>query len=444
MGEQYSIVALASGTLPCAIAVIRVSGPKCAYILDKFLHRPPFSKRQLCLRDIVDPVTGDIIDKAMVVSFPGPGSFTGEDCVEFHLHGARAIVNRVLQRLREIPLVRLAEPGEFARRAFENGRMDLTAIEGLGDLIAADTESQRVLAFARMNGKLANRIKYWREQLVGCLANIEAYLDFSDEEDVGEADIDDLISRVTSLIKEFTVALASFEKGRIVREGFRVGIGGAPNVGKSSLLNYLVGSDEAIVTEEAGTTRDIKQVAVDLDGQLVIFFDGAGIRQASSKAEIEGIRRAKAMLAGSDLVIWLHSVLEPDNNNIWQPDGENMLEVTSKCDLAPGDGRNIEISVKTGMGMDELLLEIKRIISDSKGLDGSLLLSRARDQQAIINALEALQSVLKGLELADAFNMLELIAEDLRRTIFSLQRLLGIVDAENVLDELFSGFCIGK
>jgi len=444
MGEQYSIVALASGTLPCAIAVIKVSGPECAFILAKFLDTPPIARR-LCVREIVDPVTGGVIDKAMVVSFPGPGSFTGEDCLEFHVHGSRAIVNRLLQRLQEIPLVRLAEPGEFARRAFENGRMDLTEIEGLGDLIAADTESQRVLALARMSGELGHRIKYWRQQLVNCLANIEAYLDFSEEEDVGEADIGSLITRVTGIIAEFRTALAGFDHGRIVREGFRVGIGGAPNVGKSSLLNYLVGSDAAIVTEEAGTTRDVKEVAVDLAGQLVIFFDGAGIRDATSKAEIEGVRRAKLMLAGSDLVIWLRSVLAPDDDG-WLPDGKNVLEVVNKCDLAPGNGCGVEISVKTGMGMDNLLLEIKKIINKTRRLDGSVLLSRARDREAIDSGLRALEAALNSLKQEGAQGILELIAEDLRRAIFSLQRLLGlgIVDAENVLDELFSGFCIGK
>jgi len=442
MGIQESIVALASGALPCAIAIIRVSGAQCAYIMERFLAEPPPARR-LVVRKIIDPASGDIIDRAMVASFPGPDSFTGEDCLEFHVHGSRAIVAKLLKELNELPLVRLAEPGEFARRAFENGRMDLTEVEGLGDLINADTESQRVLALARMDGELGEKLKYWRRQLVNCLAHIEAYLDFSDEEDVGEANIKDLITRVTGIAGEFEVALAGFDHTRIVREGFRVGIGGAPNVGKSSLLNYLVGSDVAIVTDEAGTTRDIKEVAVDLDGQLVIFFDGAGIRDASSKAEIEGVRRAKLMLARSDLIIWLRSATDPDGDK-WLPGGENVLEVSNKCDLVPRCPHGLAISAKTGMGMDILLGEIKKIINSSNNLDGSALLSRTRDRRAIKDGFLALQAALNGLKSDSAGDMLELIAEDLRRAIFSLQRLLGVVDAEDVLDQLFSGFCIGK
>ncbi len=441
MSDHKTIIALASGTLPCAIAVVRVSGPQCSYILDRFLSRP-VSARQLVLRDIFNPFSGDLIDKGMVVSFPGPASFTGEDCLEFHLHGSRAVVDTILKKLQEIPMVRLAEPGEFARRAFENARLDLTEIEGLGDLIKAETESQRVLAIARMDGGFSEKINDWRRRLIVCLANIEAYLDFSDEDDVGTPDIKALAVQISAIAGEFEAVLAGFRHGRIIREGFRVGIGGAANVGKSSLLNHLVGSDVAIVTDEAGTTRDIKEVAVDLDGQLVIFFDSAGIREASSKAEIEGVRRAKEMLENSDLVIWLHSAI--DRQDDWLPKGGDVLEVVNKCDLAHYDGSALPISAKTGMGIKELLTKIGQLADSSDNLGGSILLSRFRDRQAIKEGLLALETALAALDSDKAPDMLELIAQDLRTAICPLQRLLGIIDAENVLDELFSGFCIGK
>ncbi|VAW21875.1 tRNA-5-carboxymethylaminomethyl-2-thiouridine(34)synthesis protein MnmE [hydrothermal vent metagenome] len=442
MNDRKTIIALASGALPSGIAVVRISGPQCSYIMEQFLAKA-VPARQLVVRRIIDPVSRDIIDKAMVANFPGPASFTGEDCLEFHVHGSRAIINKLLKRLQEIPMVRIGEPGEFTRRAFENARLQLTEIEGLSDLINAETESQRVLAIARMDGGFSERINGWRRQLVVCLANIEAYLDFSDEEDVGTPDIDGLVIAINSIAAEFRAALAGFAQGRIIREGFRVGIGGAPNVGKSSLLNHLVGSEVAIVTDEAGTTRDIKEVAVDLGGQLVVFFDSAGIRDATSKAEIEGVRRAREMLEHSNLIIWLRSAL--DLKDQWRPGAEaNVLEVVNKCDLAAYDGPGLAVSAKTGMGVQQLLEEIKQLAINNNELGSSILLSRSRDRQAISDGLMALEAALTILETKQAPDMLELIAQDLRSAVFALQRLLGIIDAENVLDELFSGFCIGK
>jgi len=441
MGVQDSIVALASGALPSAIAVVRVSGPKCADIVERFLLNPP-PPRRLALSLIVDPDSGDVIDRGMAVRWPGPGSFTGEDCLEFHVHGSKPVVANLLKCLQKMPTVRLAEPGEFARRAFENGRLDLTQVEGLGDLVVAETESQRVQALARMNGGLADRLNGWRQQLLSCVAGVEARLDFSDEEDVGEADIEQLRDELARIADEFGSTLAGFDYGRIVREGFRVGIGGAPNVGKSSLINYLVGSDVAIVTDEAGTTRDVNEVAVDLDGHKVIFFDGAGIRDAVGKAEIEGIRRAKRMLERSDLVIWMRTAHGTEAS--YRPGASNLVEVVNKCDLAAATGSGMAISVKTGVGMEALLAMIGEKARENNTVAGAALISHARDRDAIVAGLEALEAA-KNLLVSDLTGAaLELVAEELRLAVFSLQRLLGAVDAENVLDRLFHDFCIGK
>jgi tRNA modification GTPase len=369
-----------------------------------------------------------VLDRGLVAWFPGPRSFTGEDSAELQLHGSPAVVRAVLRALTGRAGVRLAEAGEFTRRAFENGKLDLAEVEGLGDLIEAETESQRQQALARLGGDLSRRIESWRVRLLDLRAEIEARLDFSDESDVGELPAA-FADEVDALRAEMLEAIDSFEKGRIVREGFRVALAGPPNAGKSSLLNALSRSDAAIVSDEAGTTRDVKEVALELAGRLLILVDMAGLRDTESKAEAEGVRRARREIDAADLVLWLQA---PDVEEV-EPvpmDDARRWTIRTKADLAGGD-----ISTVTGEGIERLLRRLELAAADATGGE-PVLVSRERDVIALKGAVAALEAI--GIERQ------ELAAEALRQASASLARLVGKLDAEMVLDRLFSAFCIGK
>ncbi|MEO8883038.1 MAG: tRNA uridine-5-carboxymethylaminomethyl(34) synthesis GTPase MnmE, partial [Devosia sp.] len=329
MRDGDTIVALSSGALPAGVAVVRLSGPKAGQLLAELTGALP-SPRRLTLTDITDD--GEVLDRGLVAWFPAPHSFTGEDCVELQVHGSRAVVRALLRSLSSRQGVRLAEAGEFTRRAFDNGRLDLTAVEGLGDLIEAETETQRRQAMARAAGGLFRKVGAWRAALLDVRAEIEARLDFSDEGDVDAALPDSVAQAVADLRIDMLEANASFERGIVVRDGVRVAIAGSANAGKSSLLNALVKSDVAIVSDEPGTTRDVREVALDLGGHLVILIDMAGLRDTTSKVEAEGMRRARAEIGRADLVLWL---VAPD-----VPEGERpsastapVWQVNSKADL---------------------------------------------------------------------------------------------------------------
>jgi tRNA modification GTPase len=312
MREGDTIVALSSGTLPSGVAVIRMSGPAVPELLRRHVGGVPKARRLTLMR--IGAQTE--LDSGLVAYFPAPRSFTGEECAELQVHGSPAGVRAILRTLAAEEGVRLAEAGEFTRRAFENGKLDLTEVEGLGDLIEAETENQRRQALARYEGGLSRRIDGWRETLLDLRAEIEARLDFSDEGDVDEVLPESFGAVLAGLKADLAEALASLTRGRIVREGVRVALAGPPNAGKSSLLNALAKSDIAIVTDEAGTTRDVREVPVDLGGQLVILVDLAGLRDTDSKAEAEGVRRARAEIARADLVLWL---MAPDIATNEQP-----------------------------------------------------------------------------------------------------------------------------
>jgi tRNA modification GTPase len=372
------------------------------------------------------------LDRGLVAWFPGPRSFTGEDCAELHLHGSPAGVRAVLRDMVALG-ARLAEAGEFTRRAFENGKLDLVEIEGLGDLLQAETENQRRQALARLEGGLTAEVDGWRRQLLELRAEIEARLDFSDEGDVQEALPAQFDAALAGLAASLGMACNRIESGRIIREGIRVAIAGAPNAGKSSLINALARSDIAIVTDEAGTTRDVREVPLDIGGQLFVLLDTAGLRTTDSKAEAEGVRRARLAIDSADIVVWVSAPDVRDTAPAHLP--ENQFRVANKSDLSAGAG--LTVSAATGEGLEAL---IGRLQSMGEGLAGSEfpLVSRSRDRHALEAARDAIS------ESRTMLSHPELAAESLRRASQALERLTGRIDSEHVLDRLFSSFCIGK
>lgn len=434
MGDSSSetIVALSSGSLPSGVAVLRLSGASVREVLSVLVGSIP-EPRVMTLRAIRD-LDGQVIDRGLIAFFPGPYSFTGEDCAEFQVHGSRAVVADLLALICSFADVRLADAGEFTRQAFENGRLDLTSVEGLGDLLAAQTSSQRQLALARSEGSVATLIAGWRGELAQMRAEVEAQLDFSDEEDVPEAVSAGFQVRLDALKHSLLTALKASRSGEIVRDGFKVVLAGAPNAGKSSLLNALAGRDVAIVTDEAGTTRDVLEVTLNLSGQLVRLFDVAGLRVAQGIVEAEGVRRANLAIDDADLVIWLAA---PDVGLDMSRIDETAVVVSTKSDLqATTEAGVLRVSSVSGEGLDALIALISARASAFVGEEPGLL-SRARDRVCTQEALDVLSGA--GLD-----NSLELLAESLRLASSSLERLIGVVDSEAVLDVLFSGFCIGK
>lgn len=431
MQPNDTIVALSSGTLPSGVAIVRISGSRTRSLLEAVTGLVP-EPRRLTLRPIGQQ---SLLDRGLVAFFPAAHSFTGEDCAELQVHGSPAGVRAILRLLVQLG-ARLAEAGEFTRRAFENGKLDLLEIEGLGDLLEAETENQRQQALVRLEGGLTDKIEQWRDQLLNLRAEIEARLDFSDEGDVAEALPLDFAAAVDTLRQELTTALGTFNHGRIIRDGIRVALAGPPNVGKSSLLNALAQTDIAIVTDEAGTTRDVREVPLDVNGQLFIVQDLAGLRHTSSKAEAEGIKRAEQAIGQADLVLWL---IAPDVTDIEPPSfSAPLLRVATKLDLANRTAASdFQISALTGQGLDHLKKALERF-GQSFSTGEPALLSRERDRDALMAAVDELSQTTDLL--ADP----ELAAETLRRASHALERLVGRLDAERVLDRLFLSFCIGK
>jgi tRNA modification GTPase len=428
-----TIVALSSGTLPSGVAVIRMSGPRVPDLLEKHVGGVPQARRLTLMRIGAESA----LDSGLVAYFPAPKSFTGEDCAELQVHGSPAGVRAILRVLTAEVGVRLAEAGEFTRRAFENGKLDLTAVEGLGDLIGAETENQRRQALARYEGGLSRRIDGWRETLLDLRAEIEARLDFSDEGDVEDTLPETFAADLARLRAELSDALASLTRGRIVREGIRVALAGPPNAGKSSLLNALAKSDIAIVTDEAGTTRDVREVPVDIDGQLVILVDLAGLRETDSKAEAEGVRRARVEIERADLVLWL---MAPDVASPEVPPATDapIWRVATKADIGPAPAADLSVSVLSAGGLVELENRLAVFAGELTAHGEPALLSRERDRAAVEAAAEAISRAETRLDAP------ELAAESLREASQALERLVGRIDAERVLDRLFMSFCIGK
>jgi tRNA modification GTPase len=374
----------------------------------------------------------------VVIWFEASSSETGEEVAEFQIHGSRAGIAAVLAALGRIPGCRLAEPGEFARRAFENGKLDLAQVEGLADLVEAETEAQRRQALAQTGGVLSKLYDGWRTRLIEIAALIEAAIDFADEGDVASSSIADARRRAEDLVAEIGAHLDDGHRGEILREGFRIALLGAPNAGKSSLLNALARRDAAIVSAEAGTTRDVVEVRLDLAGLPVIVSDTAGIRESASEIEREGIRRSLAAARDADLVIWL-----TENVDSNPPPGisrETSLVIRSKIDFAPESSRaGFGVSSVTGEGIDRLIDEITKRASQAVGNQAEPAVTHARHRQNLETALSDIRTFLTG----DA-EAVELRAEDVRRAAHAIGRITGRVDVEDVLDQIFSRFCIGK
>lgn len=439
-----TIFALSSGHGRAGVAVVRISGPRAAASLKALAGVTP-PPRETMLRTLTDPLTNEPLDRALVIFFAGPGSFTGEDVAELHIHGGPAVIDGVVSALGALQGLRVAEAGEFTRRAFENGKLDLTEVEGLADLIEAETRAQAVQALRQSDGVLRALYEGWRGDLVEALALVEAALDFSDEADV-PALVEKKARPVAEILRgEIERHLHDHRRGERLRAGFTVVLAGPPNVGKSSLLNALAARDVAIVSEEAGTTRDVLEVHLDLDGLPVTILDTAGIREARGSIEEEGVRRTLARAASADLVLWLVDAAAPQ----WLPPGDlgeaPALTVLNKVDLARAEkvagvkGDVLDVSAIEGSGLGVLTDKLTALAGESLQGSEAPALTRERHRRELERARESLSAFLEGNTQA-----LELRAEDLRTAAHALGRLTGRVDVEDVLDRIFADFCIGK
>lgn len=436
---RETIFALSSGALPSGVAVVRLSGPGTCSALEALAGKLP-EPRHATLRTLRDSRSA-ILDRSLVLFFPGPESFTGEDCGELHLHGGRAVVQAVLETLSGYPDFRLAEAGEFTRRAFLNGKFDLTEAEALSDLISAETEAQR--RFALANAESRHRALYdgWRKTLIHARAMIEAELDFSDEEDVPGSVAERVWEEIAELRSSLERHAAGYRTAEIIREGFRVVILGAPNAGKSSLLNTLARRDIAIVTEEPGTTRDVLEAVLDVGGVKVIVTDTAGIRENPGRVEALGIDRAIDRAREADLILLLEDCNAPVR--VRPPDGIPHRRIGNKLDLAdktlhPGQ-YDFLISAHTGEGIDSLLREMRELAVQATSNAGEALPFRERHVQLILDAAGHVDTAVRQTSLP-----LEVRAEELRLAGNALGRISGTIDVEDLLDTIFSQFCIGK
>ncbi|WP_414832402.1 tRNA uridine-5-carboxymethylaminomethyl(34) synthesis GTPase MnmE [Afifella sp. YEN Y35] len=443
-----TIYALSSGALPAGVGIVRISGPDAGMALRALAGGLPEARRAV-VRALVDPESRDVIDVGLVLWMPGPGTFTGEDTVELQCHGSRAVIARLIESLAQWPGLRMAEPGEFARRAFLNGRLDLTEAEGLADLVAAETEAQRRQALRQARGAMAERLLAWRETLLGCVAEVEAQLDFSDEGDVGSEL--EVASRLRGVLLEVRELLSGARLAERVRDGFVVVLVGAPNAGKSTLLNAFARRDVAIVSAEPGTTRDLVSVPLELSSYAVTLIDTAGLRETVSTVEAEGVRRARVAAEEADLVLELvpagQSALAADAPAT--SGGPDRWVIETKVDLVEGGdlqgaGRH-RVSAVTGVGLRELELALgewlaRQGVGGSAGTVGAVA-ANARQREGLLRLAERLESVLKR---GQPRGVDELLGEELRACLRAIGRVTGEVDPESVLGAIFGRFCIGK
>jgi len=439
-----TIYALSSGAGMAGVAVVRVSGSNTDNLLKKIGIVELPRARYAALHNLSTLDGADIIDQALVLRFPAPASFTGEDVAELHVHGSEAVLDRLFREIGASGLARLAEPGEFTRRAFENGKLDLTGAEALGDLIAARTDRQRRQALRQYDGGLAALYDGWRTRLIGIMAHAEAEIDFSDEE-LPEALHTKVVANINEIIQEINQHRHTGLLGENIRLGLPVVIVGAPNVGKSSLLNTIARRDAAIVSEEAGTTRDVVEVQMNLGGFAVTLQDTAGIHEARGAVEQEGIRRAEQRALEATLVVAvLDATMHTIPDRIGRLIDERTIVVANKIDLVDGPLDQIggipvdnTVSVRTGAGIDAFLVALEDHVSRMLSGHEGLVPTRARHREALAEAADALDRAVTA-------KLPELAAEDIRLAVRALGRITGRVDIDEMLDAVFRDFCIGK
>ncbi|MCH7805878.1 MAG: tRNA uridine-5-carboxymethylaminomethyl(34) synthesis GTPase MnmE [Proteobacteria bacterium] len=450
-GHGGTIFALASGKGRAGVAVVRLSGPRAGETLKRLTNQDLPIPRMALLANLIDPRNGGLIDRALVLWFPGPESFTGEDVAELHIHGSRAVLGKLFEVLSSFKGLRLAEPGEFTRRAFEHGKMDLTQAEGLHDLVFAETEAQRTQALHQLEGGLSKLYDSWREKLASCLADLEATIDFSEEE-IPEGLLERVQKDAALLKNEIEKTCKDFGRGQAIRRGYRIVLLGPTNVGKSSLLNALAKEDKAIVSDIAGTTRDVIEVHLDMAGYSVVLVDTAGLREAGNVIEEEGIRRAQIQAGEADLKLILCELKDWPNlpgTSRKHLDGDSLVVLT-KSDLVKGKPQKheetsgvqvIPISLETGSGMDKLLEVIEVRVVKKLEAAAPAAITRIRHRQALEEGLEALRRF-------ESHDIREtdpaILAEDIRLAARALGRVTGQVGVEDILDKIFSRFCIGK
>jgi len=447
--DEDTIVALASAPGRAAVAIVRISGSsasKVGAILGFELPRP----RLASVRKLRH--AGTELDQALVLFFKGPGSYTGEDLVELHIHGGKASYDSVLSVLLSVPHWRHAEPGEFSRRAVLNGRLDLTAAEAVNDLVNAETEAQRELAMMQLGGSLRGVFEDWAEKLTGIRAHLEAYIDFPDEE-IPSTVLDGLCSGLVELIDSMTAFMNDGRRGERLREGLRIAVVGPPNAGKSSFVNWLAERDVAIVSEQAGTTRDVIEVHLDLEGYPVTVADTAGLREEGGVVEIEGMRRARQWADNADLRILVVDVTDVETRDPTQYGlREGDLVLFNKVDLstAAGHKRRLKdpgrwdvehVSVSTGEGLADAMKVLSNTARSQMDVAKQPVISRSRHRAALRECVVALEGARAGLS-TDLD--LEIVAEEMRRAADDLGRVTGRVDVEDLLDVVFRDFCIGK
>ena len=432
-----TIFALSTASGIAGLAVVRVSGHLALTALKTISRKSHFDPNVLTRTSFYDSENGNLIDRGLAVYFAKPKSFTGEDVVEFHIHGGRATVDLLIKTLSGINQLRLAEPGEFSKRAFINNKMDLTAIEAMGDLINAQTELQHNQALSQMDGSLNKLYLSWRKSLIELVAYLEADIDFA-EEDIPDDVLKNINEKIEKLLAEMNEHINQRNQGEILRDGYRVAIVGTPNVGKSSLINLLANRDVAIVSDREGTTRDALEVRLNIAGFPVVFTDTAGLRQTSDEIEKKGIEITQKKIDEANLVIELFD--DPTKLNFH----DERLTILNKCDLNNKENktydRAINISVTTGDGIDHLIKQISDKVSNNFGSYSDTIPTKTR---YILGVQNSIQSLLNAKTI-DLKNNSELMVEELRLAIQEIGKITGHVDVEEYLEVIFKDFCIGK
>jgi tRNA modification GTPase len=443
-----TIVAPATAGGRAAIGVLRVSGSRTAELCRRLTAAGPPPPRRATLRTLHDPLTGEAIDRAMLLWFPAPGSYTGEDVLEIHHHGGAAVLAALLAACRTLPGVRPAEPGEFTRRAFLNGKLDLTQAEAIADLIDATTRAQARQALHQLEGELGRRAERWRETILEGLARLEAEIDFAAEEEVPEAQLGFVAENIRETTAAIRATLAGAERGERLRAGVTVAVIGPPNAGKSTLVNLLARRDVAIVTPIPGTTRDVLEVPLELAGLPVTLLDTAGLRETQDAIEAEGVARARRRAATADLRLVVLDALEDVGRQLdeLRPEAGDLL-VLNKIDLLPANAAPaapgqplLPLSCLTGEGVERLLEVLAARARDLMGDGSAAVLTRERHRAALAEAAEAL------VRFSDGIGRLELalLAEELRVAARAIGRITGRTGVEEILDRIFATFCIGK